>query len=384
MQLIQNAGASRHAPYTDQEIAIVSVEQARNAGQLMRRCPHYAQTPLHSFDQLATRLGVARLFVKDETSRLGLSSFKALGGAYAVLRRSPSFAAKPDAAAKNAGSVPTFVTATDGNHGISVAAGAWLTGAKAVCFLPKHVAPPYESAMRLFGAELIHVGDNYDRAVAQAASAAKENGWTLVSDTTDAPFDPITRDVLSGYGVMVEECVSQLEESRQLEAVTHVFVQGGVGGLAAAIAGGLWQRLESRRPTFVVVEPRSADCLYQSALQGELSNASGDLETAMSMLSCGRPSRMAWSILRTAADFFITIDDVSAIAGAAAFAAEPATRGRETTPSGASGLGGLIEAATLAEARQTLGLDDRSVVLAVCSERRPDVDAFERLVSSRR
>lgn len=378
MQIVRNARADRHAAYEEDQLAIVSLEQSERAGEFMRRCPLYAPTPLHTFDQLAARLGVSRIFVKDETSRLGLSSFKALGGAHAVIRRAAKFSGANPEAPANAS--PTFATATDGNHGISVAAGAWLTGSQAVIFVPPHVEASYAAAMRLFGARIVHVAGNYDEAVAQAAEVSQQNGWTLVSDTTDKPFDPVTRDVLSGYGVMVEECLEQLAEG----ALTHVFVQGGVGGLAAAFAGGFWQSLGHRCPTFVIVEPRSSDCLFQSARHGAVSDASGDLTTSMGMLSCGRPSRMAWTILQSAAEYFVAIEDASAAAGVEAFRAEPATRGRITTPSGAAGLGGLIEVASAADARKLVGLDEHSVVLAICSEQPPDLPAFERLIASRR
>ncbi len=387
MQIVRNAAADKDALYKEKHLAVVSLERSRRAEQLLGKCPLHSQTPLRSFDQLAARLGVGRILVKDESARLGLSSFKALGGAYAVMLRAPGspFCEYP---AANGERVPrTFATATDGNHGISVAAGAWLTGSRSVCFLPRHVERLYEDAMRLFGAKVIRIDGNYDGAVDQVGPVAQQNGWTMVSDTTQAPFDAVTRDVLSGYGVMVGECVRQLDEQRHLDgpnAVTHVFIQGGVGGLAAAFAGGLWQRLGRKRPTFVIVEPRSADCLFQSASHGAMSRASGDLTTSMSMLSCGRPSRMAWTILQTAAEFFMTIEDSSAGAAMEAYALEPATYAQATTPSGAAGLGGLIEAAGSREMRELIGLDENSVILTVCSERRPDRAALEALMSTRR
>jgi diaminopropionate ammonia-lyase len=191
---------------------------------------------------------------------------------------------------------------------------------------------------------------------------------------------------MAGYGVMVNECARQLADSGHLhgrEAVTHVFVQAGVGGLAAALAGGLWQRLGERRPTFVIVEPRAADCLFQSALHGEMRNASGNLETTMGMLSCGRPSRMAWTILRLAADYFLTIGETCAQQGVQAYGSEYPT-GRMTTPSGAAGLSGLIEATADRDVRALLGIDERSVVLTVCSESPPDLEAMRALLGSMR
>jgi diaminopropionate ammonia-lyase len=387
MQIVRNSSFDADALYKDEHLAIVSVEQTLRAEKLLRGCPLHRETPMHSFERLATRLGVSRVLVKDETARLGLSSFKALGGAYAVMLRSPDSPWCPRTPDVTGRTPPTFATATDGNHGISVAAGAWLSGSRSVCFLPEHVERIYEDSMRMLGAKVIRVPGNYDVAVAQVAPVAEQNGWTIVSDTTELPFNPITRDVLAGYGVMVNECLQQLTALGNLDghdAVTHVFIQGGVGGLAAAFAGGLWQCLGRSRPTFVIVEPISADCLFQTAKYGEIRSATGDLATSMSMLSCGRPSRMAWTILKNAAEFFMTIDDNCAADGIKAYALEPATGMCATTPSGAAGLGGLIAAAMSVEARTSIGLNEDSIVLAVCSERRPDLAALESLMSARR
>lgn len=371
-QIIRNAHADRATPYGAEHVAVVSLAEARRAEEFLLGCPLHVATPLRVMKQLAHELQVSTVLVKDETARLGLSSFKALGGAYAVLRR----AQYP----------VTFATATDGNHGISVAAGAMMARCRSVCFLPKGVSSPYEEAMRLFGAEIIRVDGTYDVAVERAAHAARENGWTLISDTTDEEFDAVTRDVMAGYGVMVNECMRQLADSDHLRgpaAVTHVFMQAGVGGLAAAFAGGLWQRLGDNRPVFVIVEPRTADCLFQTARHGAITSASGDLETTMGMLSCGRPSRMAWTILRSAADYFVTIADSGAGQGVAAFDRELGGR-RSTTPSGAAGLSGLIEVAADPTARSLVGIDERSVILTVCSESSPDIMAMHTLLASMR
>lgn len=372
LQIIRNELADRAAAYGAEHMAIVSLAEARRAEEFLQGCPLHVATPLRVMKQLAQELQVSAVLVKDETARLGLSSFKALGGAYAVLRR----AERP----------ATFVTATDGNHGISVAAGALMARRRSVCFLPKGVSPLYEEAMRLFGAEIVRVDGTYDVAVERAARAAHENGWTLISDTTDESFDPVTRDVISGYGVMVNECMRQLADGNRLrgpEAVTHVFMQAGVGGLAAAFAGGIWQRLGDHRPVFVVVEPATADCLFQSARHGAIRNASGDLETTMGMLSCGRPSRMAWTILQSAADYFVTIADSGAEQGVAAYGREQAA-GRSTTPSGGAGLSGLIKVASDPAARALVGIDERSVILTVCSESRPDLQAMRSMLASMR
>lgn len=367
MDLVRNPLADRSAPYSAKARVVVSKARSDRARRAIAACPLHSETPMRAFDGLARELGLAALYVKDETRRLGLSSFKALGGAYAVMRQQRISREGPTAP-------PVFVTATDGNHGISVAAGARVAGGRAVIYLPGHVEAAYEQTMRALGADIVRTDGTYDDAVRGAAAAAEQHGWTLVADTTDALFDPVTRDVMDGYGVLLDECVEQLATAGlDLERgdLTHLFVQGGVGGLAAAMGGGFWQRLGARRPTVVVVEPRSADCLFQSARAGEPAGAAGDLATSMGMLSCGQPSRMAWTILRTAADAFMVIDDPVAAAGAQAFTAG-LDHAPATSPSGAAGLAGLIHAARDVELRTALGLDERSIVLTVCTEGRPD------------
>lgn len=382
MTLVRNNLADLVAPYSAEASAVISTGRSDAARAAMAKCPLHLETPMRSFEHLARHLKLGAVYVKDETRRLGLTSFKALGGAYAVIRHSE----RADAAA--GGRSPgnrVFVTATDGNHGISVAAGARIAGGRSVIFLPSHVEGPYEQSMRALGADIVRTGGTYDEAVAFAAAAAEKNNWVLVADTTEESFNPITRDVMDGYGVLFQECVEQLEAAgvRLAEGgLTHLFVQGGVGGLAAALAGGFWERLGAHRPAIVIVEPESADCLYQSARAGEPADATGDLATSMGMLSCGRPSRMAWTVLQTAADFFMLIDDPAAAAGAGAFNSEMKDAAH-TTPSGGAGIGGLIKAASCTDLRAAIGLDENSVVLTVCTEGPPDgaaaAAAFERV-----
>jgi len=379
--IIVNPLAARTAKYAAAAAEVVAIKTARTAMEFFSGCSLYSETPLRAFDVLAGRLNVARIFVKDETSRLSLTSFKALGGSYAILRKAcaPQKEGRIDSRRDE-----TFVTATDGNHGISVAAGAKIAGRRSVCFLPSHVDHLYEGTMRALGADVIRVDGNYDEAVVAALRAAKENDWTLISDTTDAAFDEVTHNIMAGYGVLAEECVEQLQDAGYGMAdkkITHVFIQGGVGGLAAAVAGRLWENFGENRPTIVIVEPKSADCLFQSALRGTIWKSSGDLVTTMGGLSCGRPSRMAWTILATTADFFMTIDEATAAAGVVAVTSDPAAPDRETTPSGAAGIAGLIEAALDSRTRAEIGLDDRSVVLCVCTESIPDPKGVEPILA---
>src|SRR5690606_34063795 len=168
-----------------------------------------------------------------------------------------------------------------------------------------------------YGAEVVEVPGNYDDAVRHAAQQAAANGWTVVSDTSYPGYRDIPTDVMHGYGVMAAEIAAQLPGR---EPPTHVFVQTGVGAFAAAICADFWIRWGAQRPTFVIVEPLAADCVYQSLERGELVAVEGSLETVMAGLACGEVSELAWAILREGANAAIAIDDRYALAGMRVFA----------------------------------------------------------------
>ena len=370
MDFIKNKSASASAPYSEAARRVVSRDMTMAAAEVLRQLPGFSVTPLRQLDNLAARLKLGALLAKDETARLGLTSFKALGGQYAVIRRARDL---PSLGHDLKSTV--FVAATDGNHGISVAAGATHVGCRAVIYIPKNVDRSYVQTMTALGAEIVGIPGSYDAAVEAAVAAARVNGWNLVADTTEDAFDSATRDVMAGYGVLLEECIAQLAQSHLSfgpDSVSHLFIQGGVGGLAAAFAGGLWERLGRSRPRIIIVEPASADCLFQTAVAGHIQSASGDLATNMAMLSCGRPSRMAWAILEKAADYFMTIEDVDADVAAIEYNTAVHSDGLRTTPSGAAGLAGLIKAATVPSIRAELGLASDSVVLTICTESPPN------------
>ncbi|MDP8920706.1 MAG: diaminopropionate ammonia-lyase, partial [Pseudomonadota bacterium] len=235
---------------------------------------NHAPTPLHTLPALAAELGVGAIHIKDEGFRLGLGSFKALGGSYAVirlvleeasrrLRRSIDVAElhSPEVRAIAAGM--TVACATDGNHGRSVAQGAQLVGAKAAIFVHSGVSDERVAAIARFGAQMIRVEGTYDDSVAEAARVAAEKGWIVVSDTSWPGYERIPGLVMQGYTAMVREALRQLPE-----LPTHVFVQSGVGGVAAAVAGHLALVLGDQRPTFVVVDPARAACLFETARAG--------------------------------------------------------------------------------------------------------------------
>ena len=320
---------------------------------------------------MARDCNVGAIYCKDESSRLGLQSFKALGGAYAVARMARhyiqertgdtvSFENLQDAKYTHILSQFTVTCATDGNHGRSVAWGASLLGCQAVIYLHAHVPESRERAITAFGAHIRRVQGIYDVAVAKAAQDAKDNGWTLVSDTTSEDFDEAVAYVLQGYNLMSYEICAQLEADG--ERVTHIFLQAGVGGLAAAVSGYMVENL-SYSPRVIIVEPDKASCLLESAKQGRVVSIPETEHTTMEMLACYEPSRMAWSVLERTASHFIAVSDACA---------QEAVRilgdaGIPSKPSGACGVAGLLAPYTQEELR-VLGIDETSRILCINTE----------------
>jgi diaminopropionate ammonia-lyase len=348
---------------------------------------NHASTPLHTLPALAAELGVGALHVKDEGFRLGLGSFKALGGSYAVIRLVLEEASRqlgrpidvaelhaPEVRAVAAGM--TVACATDGNHGRSVAHGAQLVGARAAIFVHSGVSDERVAAIARFGAQMIRVEGTYDASVAEAARVAAEKGWIVVSDTSWPGYERIPGLVMQGYTAMVREALRQLPE-----APTHVFVQAGVGGVAAAVAGHLALALKDQRPTFVVVDPARAACLFETARAGHPVKIAHGEPTVMAMLECYEPSLVAWRVLSRVADAFMTVDEEDAIAVMNRLARpagdDPAI---VTGESGGAGLSGLMRAAADPEIRAALRLNEASRVFVINTEGATDPERYAELV----
>jgi diaminopropionate ammonia-lyase len=363
-RLAPNPRLDRAHPYPGALRPILSLAAEEVARREISSWPGYAPTPLRDLQSIARELGLAAVAFKEEQHRFGLRSFKALGGAYAVKK----LAAAP-------GGPPAAVCcATDGNHGRSVAWGAREAGLRCVIYVHEGVSEGRAQAIRGFGAEVRRVGGNYDDSVRIAAADAAREGWTVVSDTSWEGYQDIPRDVMQGYGVMVGEAIAQ--GGGGARPPTHVFVQGGVGGIAAATVAHLWERFGAARPRVVVVEPDKADCLTRSAEQGRVVHLSGDLDTIMAGLSCGEPSPLAWAVLDPGADAFMAIGDAAIAPAMRALAALGVVGGE----SGVAGLAGLRIAATDRAMRAALGLDASSRVLLFGTEGATDPALYEELV----
>jgi diaminopropionate ammonia-lyase len=382
-----NLHPDRGLPLDPVDVALLGRAGSDAVERHLARRPDHAPTPLVALPGLAARLGVGAIHLKDESRRLGLGSFKALGGAYAVacLVREAVAAAlglsldevaldAPEARAVAAGM--TFACATDGNHGRSVAQGAALAGARSAIFVHAGVSPARVAAIESFGAQVIRVAGSYDDSVREAARVAARQGWTVVSDTAWPGYERIPGLVMQGYGALVAEALRQLPAPP-----THVFVQAGVGGIAAAVAARMALTFGRDRPVFTVVEPARAACLLASARalrpvvipQGE--------PTVMAMLECYEPSPLAWRVLSRAADAFMAVEEEDAVAAmrrlAEPLAGDPALAAGE---SGGVGLAGLMRALADPAIAATLRLDRTSRVFAVITEGATDPQTYERLV----
>ena len=342
----------------------------------------YRPTPLRDLPVIAKDAGVACVRLKDEASRFGLGSFKALGGAYAVVCLLAKELARHGIAQvqsadlergdyRHATETLTVTCATDGNHGRAVAWGAQRFHCKCVIFVHEGVSRGRVDAITRYGAEVRRVPGSYDDAVREAVRQAEVNGWFVVSDTSWSGYTEVPQQIMQGYRLMADEAADQWTG----EPPTHVFIQGGVGGVAASVA--VQTRVRHRpAPALIVVEPDRAACLLASAELGQPAIVPGNLDTLMAGLACGEPSLLAWQELNHAAAIFMAIPDEAAVA-CMRLLAEHGVVGGE---SGVAGLAGFLLAAADPAARETLGLDASSRILAFNTEGATDPSLYERLV----
>jgi diaminopropionate ammonia-lyase len=385
--LILNTHPDYNLPLDADDADTLSLDAAKEVERFLTFRPNHKPTPLHSLDGFAAAAGVASIHLKDEGFRLGLGSFKALGGSYAVIRlvleeASQRLGRPVDISELQAPEVRqiakdmAFGCATDGNHGKSVAQGAQLVGAKAAIFVHSGVSDERVAAIAQYGAEMIRIDGTYDDSVIEAERICRENGWTVVSDTSWPGYERIPALVMQGYTAMLREVTTALPQ-----APTHVFMQAGVGGLAAAVAGYFDVVYGSDRPRFVVVEPDRAACIFESAKAGHLVKVHHNKPTIMAMLECYEPSRVAWRILSKKADAFMTVGEEDA-AGmmrrlAAPVAGDPAVVGGE---SGGAGLAGFVNIIQDPEQRDALGIDTGSRIFVINTEGATDQALYEAIV----
>lgn len=359
-----------------------------------RTVPGYAVTPLHSLSSLAQAMRVRQILIKDESQRFGLNAFKALGGSFAIARyicnklgmdvRQADLALLTSPAVKKRLGDITFVTATDGNHGRGVAWAATMLGMKAVVYMPRGSAETRLESIRAEGAEAFITELNYDDTVRMASRQAAEQDWILVQDTAWDGYEEIPTWIMQGYGVIVDEILEQMQEAGY-GLPSHVFLQAGVGSFAAAVAGGLAQRVGLAQPIIVIVEPDNAACLYKSIRHndGQPHGVSGSMETIMAGLSCGEPSTVAWDVLRDYAHCFFSCPDYVAAHGMRLLA-EPISTDPQIVSgeSGAVGIGllSLIMADKNPQTAAALQLNTDSKILFISTEGDTDQENYKKII----
>ena len=375
------------SPYTEKHQAVIAQDKCQHAYQQITQWAGYEVTPLHHLSGLAKQLKLSAIHYKDESCRFNLGSFKALGGAYAVAQLLLSEVRQScgdnsielnDLQKERFRSLLkniTVTSATDGNHGRSVAWGAQQFGCQCVIFIHKEVSVGREKALEALGAHVIRVSGNYDDSVDACDEQATKNHWFIISDTSYEGYTKVPRNVMEGYTVLVDECINQLAQPP-----THVIVQGGVGGLPAAVFGRL--RLAYKdSPRFIVVEPEFADCLYKSGKANKVVRVDVQQESMMAGLSCGSPSILAWDILGDCVHDFMTIPD-DYIAPVMRYLADPLTidppivAGETAAPAIAL----LMAIAQSAEMGASLGLDEHSRVLVIGTEGATDETIYQSIV----
>ncbi len=321
---------------------------AAAVARLLEMCPAHKPTPLVEAESLAAQAGVAKLWIKDERGRMGLGSFKALGAAYVIATDAVEVGGDLEKALTGR----TYVTASAGNHGLSVAAGARVFGANAVIYLAETVPTGFADRLRAKGASVVVEGATYEDSVAAAKSAAAKNGWALLSDSSWEGYTDRPHRLMEGYLQLAAEALDACDPS-------HVFLQAGVGGLAGAVTALVRHRM-GNGPRIVVVEPEAAPALHDSIAAGRFVVTSGPV-SEMGRLDCKEASLIALNGLAKEADDFVLISEAEA-----QDAMEPlAELGLDASPSGLAGVAALLSST---DHRRELGLTAGSRVLCILSE----------------
>ena len=358
---------------------LFSRQQAQQARRFHQKITGYKPTPLVALNELSALFGVQKILVKDESRRFGLNAFKMLGGSYAIARL---LCEKYDLDINDL-SFETLKSTTDGNHGRGVAWAARQLGQNAVIYMPKGSAQERVDAILRLGAECIVTDMNYDDTVRFTMQTAQNNGWEVVQDTAWEGYTKIPTWIMQGYATLADEAVEQLS-SMGIARPTHVLLQGGVGAMAGGVLGYLADVYGAKHLHSIIVEPELADCLYRSALKGQMVNVSGDMATIMAGLACGEPNPLGWEVLRNCATQFVSCQDAVAALGMRVLGNPTGQDPRIISgESGAVGLG-LLAAIHFHPQRDALmhklKLDSRSVVLVISTEGDTDVKHYREVV----
>ncbi len=349
----------------EQILKTLPIKEIDDAFSTIKRWNGYSPTPLLNLNKLSKELNLKNIFYKDESKRFDLKSFKALGGAYAVEKISKG---NKDI---------TVSTATAGNHGRSVAWGARRLGLKCKIFISEFVSDARGQAMSNLGAEVIKVKGNYEKSLMECIQQSTKNNWQIVQDVAWENYLLVPKYTMAGYSVMMKEISSELKDKE----ITHVILQAGVGGMAAAMIAGIARYLNNI-PIIIVVEPDSAACVLESIKKGKIEKIDIKRESLMGGMSCGEVSLVPWEILKNSVKYCISLpdDDIAKtmkLLGNASFSNEKIIAGENSAP----GVISLIASCEDQKIKNELNLDMDSNVLVIGCEGDTDQEMYKKLVN---
>ena len=326
----------------------------------------YEPTPLVELNKLSNHLNIDKIYYKDEGFRFHLKSFKALGGAFAV-----------DKIVKET-KTNTVATATAGNHGRSVAWGARRLGINCKIFISEFVSEERASAMRSLGAEVIRVKGNYDASLKECLKKSQENNWEIVQDVSWENYMDVPKYIMAGYSVMIKEIIDELNDQK----ITHVFLQAGVGGMAAAAIAG-FAKFSKNVPSFIIVEPKDAECVLESIKNSKPTSIDIKKESIMGGMSCGDVSTVAWEILKNSANYCLSISDEGISSTVALLSNKDLSKNKIVA--GECGVPGIISLISLMKDQEKVkevGINENSKVLLIGCEGLTDQKMYDQLLSS--
>lgn len=388
----------RQTPRTEDLVQSLGIEHARKVRSFHETLPGYGRTELVSLDKLAAALELKNIYIKDESTRMGLNAFKVLGGSYVIAKllgeklglkdEELTMAALQSPEAKAKLGQPVFITVTDGNHGRGIAWMAQQLGYKAIVMMPEGTVQERVDNIAKLGAEVSVSDCNYDDTIRRAAAIAQEKGYYLVQDTAWEGYEEVPLAIMQGYGTMALEALEQLEEAGNFP--THVFLQAGVGAMSSSVAACIvdyCQHHDRELPRFILVEPTLAGCCFATAQadDGQRHFVTGSMSSMMAGLCCGEPCTLAWEILQAYVSCFTMIEDQVAARGMYKLA-HP-LYGDRAIVSGESGAAGfamclaLMENLELEPWRRELQLDKDAVVLCFSTEGDTDKANYARIVN---
>jgi len=345
-------------------LKILNSDFLEDAYKTISKWQKYQPTPLESLNKLSKKLELKNIFYKDESKRFGLKSFKALGGAYAVEKITKG---RKDIIVS---------TATAGNHGKSVAWGAKNLGLNCKIFISGNVSETRAEEMRNLDAEVIRVKGNYEDSLNFCKEESKKNNWEIIQDVAWPDYELVPKLTMAGYSTIIKEISVQTNEY-----ITHIFLQAGVGGMAAGLVAGVANYFK-KVPKIIIVEPENANCVMQSIENNTPTSVDIKKESIMGGMSCGEVSLVPWQILKNSVNNCVSVSDKFVSQTVAMLAdkivCDISIEGGEcSTP----GITSLISCCNNDETKSALEINENSNILLIGCEGSADIELYQKLLS---